>query len=121
MTTIKLAIVGSRTYKNYKQFSNIVDNYIKFLDNDNIQIVSGGANGADTLAEKYAKENNYTTIIYKPDWQKYGKIAGILRNTYIAEECTHLIAFPSKEGRGTQDTIKKIKKMNKPHKIFYID
>lgn len=41
-----------------------------------LEIVSGGARGADRLGEKYAKENNYKVKKFIPDWEK-GRSAGI--------------------------------------------
>ncbi|MBQ8538780.1 MAG: DUF2493 domain-containing protein [Ruminococcus sp.] len=38
-----------------------------------IIIVSGHCKGVDMLAERYAKENNYTIELYKAEWNKYGK------------------------------------------------
>ena len=119
-----LAIVGSR---NYKDYSDCVDKINKTLLEWNIDIknidscVSGGAQGADTLAERWAKENNIRPDIKRPDWNAHGKAAGIIRNTDIVNACTHIIAFPSKSGRGTQDSIRKALKLKKVVKEFYID
>ena len=44
------------------------------------EIVSGGARGADSLAEKYSKINNIPIKIFKADWNYYGKKAGFIRN-----------------------------------------
>ena len=51
---MKLAIVGSRTFNDYELLKDEVD---KLLKKYNItEIVTGGARGADTLAEQYAKD-----------------------------------------------------------------
>jgi hypothetical protein len=118
---IKLAIVGSRTFTDKNFFLEKINEWINFHGNPSV-IISGGARGADTLAEKYATDNNIQTIIYKPDYKKYkGYIAPLIRNTLIVKECTHILAFPSRNGSGTQDTINKAEKLKKPISQYYID
>lgn len=116
---IKLGIVGYRKYTDYDKFKEKVDEYIKEIGKP-IELVSGGAKGVDTMAEKYAKENNYQIKIFYPDFEKYGKVAGPKRNTEIVKYSTHIIAFPSKHSIGTFDTINKAIKLNKKLKIVNI-
>jgi len=121
---IKLALVGSRDYDNYAEFKTIINGTLKkwnYKISDIEKVVSGGAKGADTLADKWAKENKLPITTYIPDWKAFGTAAGPMRNTDIVKECTHVIAFPSREGAGTQDTIAKAKKANKKVEIYYID
>lgn len=118
---IKLAIVGGRDYNNHNNFKVIVDNYIKEIGTPS-EIVSGGADGVDTMAEKYAKENNINTKIFKPDYDKYGHgpDAPKMRNTEIVAYATHVLALPTVKSRGTYDSINKAKKMNKILKIINV-
>jgi len=120
----RLAIVGSRDFKDYTTFEKYVnDTLIEWnLQRDEITyIVSGGAKGTDTLAEKYASNNNIHMTIYKPDWKQYGKAAGIMRNTDIIQDSDYVIAFPSKSGKGTQDSIRKATASFKKLKVIWID
>jgi len=48
--------------------------------------------------------------IYLPLWEKLGRDAGPIRNGYIINDATHVLAFPSKTCRGTRDSINKAKK-----------
>jgi hypothetical protein len=84
-------------------------------------VVSGGAKGTDTLARNFAIENKIPLDEIHADWNTYGKNAGPVRNTQIATLCTHILAFPSHSGKGTQDTIKKAKSKNKKVTVHYID
>lgn len=119
-----LALIGSREYNNYEQFKTIIS---KTLDKWNVKItdvslvVSGGAKGADSLADLWATENKKVMKIFLPDWKKFGKAAGIIRNKDIIDECTHVIAFPSKKGKGTQNSIKRAKEANKIMEVYFID
>ena len=123
---IRLAVVGYRKFHNYEYAKKVIDKWQ--LSNGKItEIVSGGCEGADTLAERYAKEHNIHPEIYPPDWDKYktpfGKKnpAGVIRNTQIVNRCTHLLAFVSINSVGTNDTIKKAQKKGVPVKIKNID
>ena len=116
---IRVAVVGSRNFNDYDLLKSELDAFK--LENGVDLIVSGGAKGADTFGEKWAKENNVPTKIYYPDWKTYGKAAGILRNKDIIDAATHVIAFPSKKGRGTQNSIKRAKEQCIPTKVIWMD
>src|SRR5258708_3563686 len=106
---MKLAIVGSRNFNNYELLKGyIVDNY------NNIDlIISGGAMGADSLAERFARENNIETRITKPDWKLYGKRAGAIRNLEIVKASDEVLAFWDGSSKGTEITINMANKNNK--------
>ncbi len=105
---MKVGVIGSRGFKDY-------DLVVKTLSRIDITlIVSGGAVGADTLGERYAKENNIETKIFLPDWKKHGKVAGFLRNTDIINESDTIVAFWDGNSKGTADSIGKANKLNKP-------
>ena len=74
-----------------------------------VVIVSGGASGADRLAKLYATEGNIPYQEYPANWAKYGRRAGPIRNTLIADNVDVLFAFPSDDSRGTWDTVLKAK------------
>ncbi len=77
-----------------------------FIDPDHVGcIVSGGANGVDTLAEHWAKRHHIEYVAYLAQWEKFGKRAGILRNHEMIEFCDVLIAFWDGLSKGTLDTI----------------
>lgn len=108
---IKLAIVGSRTFADKEIFdkcmSTIMEKY------DVIEIISGGAKGADTFGEQYATENNIPKKIYKPDWEKYGKKAGFLRNHTIIKACDVCLALWDGNSNGTRHDINLCKEYDK--------
>ena len=110
---MKLAVVGTRTFNNYSLLQNELNKY------DNItEIISGGATGADKLAEKYALNKNIKMTIFYPDWKKYGKKAGPLRNQQIINECDEAIAFWDGVSKGTLSSINLAKQANKNVKII---
>ena len=65
---MNIGIVGGRNFNDYDLLKKTLDAYIEnksFLT----AIVSGGATGADTLAEKYAQELGVEMIVYRPDYK----------------------------------------------------
>jgi hypothetical protein len=111
-----LAIVGSRTCSNYERVKRIVDSVHTPITG----IVSGGARGADTLAEAYAIERDIPIEIIRPDWDRYGKSAGIRRNADIVERADAMIAFWDGRSRGTANSIERAKRKGIPIHIVRI-
>jgi predicted Rossmann fold nucleotide-binding protein DprA/Smf involved in DNA uptake len=94
---MNIAIIGSR---------NISDiNLSEYIHEKPEYIISGGARGIDTIAEDWAKENGVKTIIFKPEYEKYGKGAPLRRNRTIVENSDIIYAFWDGESRGTKHTI----------------
>lgn len=113
---MKLAIIGSRTFNDYNLAYDI---YQKHFSPHVLVIVSGGAKGADTIAERLAAEFQCRTEIYYPDWDKHGKAAGFIRNKDIINNCDAVLAFWDKESKGTVHSLKFAKELNKPTMLVY--
>ena len=64
----RIIIAGGRTFNNYDFLKESVLKYLKTIDSENIQIVSGGAKGVDALGERFAKEQNIDLVIFPADW-----------------------------------------------------
>ena len=107
---MKIVIAGSRTITDMKVLIKVLSlcGY-KITEQD--EIVSGGARGVDTLGEIYAKQAGIKVTIFKPDWDKYGKVAGLMRNKEMAKYASEhygygaLIAFWDGKSRGTDNMI----------------
>lgn len=112
---MKLAIIGGRDFNDYDLLRKCMGLFI-FED---IEIISGGATGADSLGERYARNYALSIVIFKPEWEKYGKSAGFIRNQTIVNNCDMVLAFWDGESRGTADTIAKAKKAKVPTFIIY--
>ena len=83
-----LIVAGSRSFKDYEYLKACLDDLLIDLAKNNypITIISGTANGADKLGERYAKEKGYDIIRMPADWEKKGKRAGYLRNAQMADK-----------------------------------
>lgn len=115
---MKLAIVGSRNYKNFEFVELKINEFMS--DNIVTDIVSGGATGVDNLAEEYAKKYDIPIIIFEADWKKHGKSAGPIRNKLIVREADVIMAFPTDDSKGTMNTINLAKKENKKVIIYNV-
>jgi SLOG family YspA-like protein len=102
---VRIAVVGSRDWLDYGIIERVLDSLpVQFPGP--ITIVSGGARGVDSYAERWAKAAGADLTIYFPDWSK-GKRGALDRNTLIVDNADLVIAFWDGESRGTLDTIRK--------------
>lgn len=115
---MRLAIVGTREPKiSYEEWKQVILSKWWFKHADTI--VSGGAKGIDSYGKKLAAEYKLTYKEFKPDYKKEGRGVPLKRNTLIIQNSDFVAAFPLKGyqngevSRGTLDSIKKAKMMNK--------
>ncbi len=95
---MKVLVTGGREYKNYHILSMALDKINPTF------IISGGAKGADSLAERWAKENGVHIAIVPALWDFYKLSAGVLRNKAMLELSPDLcLAFPG--GKGTRNMV----------------
>ena len=110
---MNIAIVGGRDFSDYELLKTKLTEFIRENNESEHSIVSGGAKGADALAEKFASETNLEIIVFKPDYKRYGRGATIVRNTQIIENADVVFAFWDGKSKGTFDSIKKAEKSGK--------
>lgn len=104
----RIIVAGTRNFQDYNLLKESLVSYIN--SDENIVIVSGCANGADTLGERFAKENNIHCVTFPALWNIYGKAAGYRRNTQMAMYAIHaaegvLFAFWDGKSKGTEHMI----------------
>jgi len=100
---LKVIIAGGRDFKEYQLLCDTCDKVLK--NQQLVQIVSGGAKGADALGEKYAEANGYNVKKFSADWDNLGKKAGPIRNAAMSDYADCLIAFWDGESKGTKHMI----------------
>lgn len=105
---MRILVCGGRDYNDKATMYSILDEYGDL--GDDITIIEGGANGADTLAEHVAVTNWWKSETYPADWKTYGRAAGPIRNQRMLDEGKPdiVIAFPG--GRGTEDMVRRAEK-----------
>lgn len=109
----KTAVIGSQTYTNYKELEQVLDALDVKL------IVSGGARGADRLAELYASARSLPIEVHEAKWDLYGKGAGFRRNIQIIDSCDEVVAFWNGRSPGTRHSITYA--MSKHKKLIVVD
>ena len=116
---MKIIIAGSRDFYDYELLFEKCSEIISKMEAYGIQIVSGGAKGADILGEKFAREKGYGLARFIPKWE-IGKQAGMIRNAEMADYADVLIAFWNGSSKGTVGMIRIAKKKGlKIHVIQY--
>ena len=111
---MKTVIAGSRSITNYKCLLEAVAQ----IDWEITEVISGNARGVDRLGERWARENNIPVRLFFPDWNKWGKRAGFVRNQEMIEEADALLALWDGESRGTKHTMNLAQGSGMPNKVF---
>jgi hypothetical protein len=123
---MKVGVVGSRTFDNVGFLWEKLDGCLWMWGP--FTVVSGGAEGADTLAETWAVARDMYREVYEAAWadltysdaliktrrdgSKYDARAGFRRNQTIVDTSDVLLAFmdPDNPTNGTSDTIRRARK-----------
>lgn len=101
----KVIIAGCRDFTDYALLCSFADEAL--AGTENVEIISGGARGADALGERYARERGRRLKVFPADWKKWGAAAGPIRNGQMADYADALIAFWDGRSAGTRDMIRK--------------
>lgn len=127
---MKVAVIGGRKFNDYPRMKRILDLYPISV------IVSGGADGADSLGAKYSREVlKKEPEIYEAAWSdltaepcviktrrdgsEYNVLAGMNRNTTIVDNCDMVAAFWDSKSTGTKDSLDKAQARRKTTLIAY--
>lgn len=122
---MKVLVSGGRKYGEYDPDSNKSEetvkqerrlfDYVMSKISGIDKIVHGNARGADRLAKYWARKHNIeeTNETYTPDWNQFGKAAGMIRNRKMLtkEDPDLVVAFCG--GVGTQGMVNISKKAGK--------
>ena len=95
---MKTIIAGSRSITD----PAVLRDALVKIDYTITEVISGGCpQGADALGEAWAQENNIPLIIYKANWDKYGRSAGMIRNELMASVADACICLWDGVSKGT--------------------
>lgn len=86
-------------------------------------VVSGGAKGADTVAQQYAKSRLLEFILFKPyhlidNTVSYHPRYFFTRNKQIVDNSDLVVAFWNGESSGTRHAVRYAKSVNKPVIVY---
>lgn len=119
---MKIAIIGSRTFNDWVKFNTGVHDNMsntELLDS-NTCLISGGAVGTDSLAERFSVATAIPIEVIKPDYAVHGKAATHIRNREIIDKADKVIAFWDGQSRGTKSVIEYAQKMKKDLRIIKV-
>ena len=115
----KVLVFGGRKFTNYDALHRILDGR---YEGQEIKVISGLAPGTDQLGARWAKEHGHEVVPFRPDWKKYRKGAGIIRNTDMVNALDDVedeaIGFWDGISTGTKDTIDKLEASKKKFMII---
>ena len=103
---MKLLIVGSRSITDF--------DLLPYVSSEVDTIITGGANGIDSLAEKYADVHRLSKYILRPRYDLYGRAAPLKRNEQMVEMADEVLVIWDGDSRGAKYTLEYAKKTGKP-------
>ena len=108
---LNVAVVGSRvtTPEMVLAVHRLIDGMP-----DSFAIVSGGAKGVDSIAQKRAESREMFVKVFKPNWRRHGRSAGFRRNGKIIGAADVVFAFWDGVSAGTESSIRIAHDMGKP-------
>ncbi len=107
---MKVLICGSRGITDESQVVRAM-NLVPFTYTE---VVHGGARGVDRIAGRLAKRSNLKVTEFLPDWDKFGRGAGFIRNKEMVDYADAVIAVWDGKSKGTKHTIDYARQQNKP-------
>lgn len=115
----RVIIAGGRDFVDFRTLSRVCMHMLQ--NKQNVEVVSGTANGADKLGEQFARFMGYPIKEFPANWEFYGKRGGFVRNKEMAQYADALIAFWDKSSKGTKHMIDLANKYNLKVKIHHYD
>lgn len=105
---MRVLFCGGRDFKDGKAVADAFDAVSPTL------VITGGALGADRLADKNAEARGIARIIFPANWNGDGLAAGPIRNQRMLDEGRPdlVVAFPG--GRGTADMVRRANRARIP-------
>lgn len=121
-----ILISGKRDFTDYKKFCKELDKLTEGADE--VEIVEGGARGADFLAKRYAKEHNLKLREFPANWNAFGPAAGPIRNqemvNYIKKKKPKFeqkaLFFWDGNSKGTKDCLARAKAAGLNYDICFV-
>jgi hypothetical protein len=112
---MKLAVIGSKEFHDFQQLATEIEK-----ENSLTKIISGAAPGADSLARRYAIQNNVPLLEFPPEFANYGAQAKQIRDRQIVNHCDKVLAFWDGICQGTKYTIDYARQHNVPVRVVWV-
>jgi hypothetical protein len=115
MKTTTIAVIGSRSFGDAALLASVLDSVAAFglSRGFELRFVSGGADGADKLAEAWCRERDLPITVIRPDYKMHGRSAPLIRNGDIVRGADGVIAFWDGVSKGTLHALEIAKRFKK--------
>ena len=114
---MRLIIAGSHTFTNYQCLCQTL-----VPDRSRItQVLTGGARGAEQLGYRWAWKHAIRHRLFRADWERFGKAAGVRRNHQLAQAGDVLVVFEDGPSPGTAHLIQCMQQLGKPVVVVRVD
>jgi len=110
---MKIVIAGSRSFHDYQLLCQTLAPERPRIT----QVITGGARGADQLGYRWAWKHQVKHQLFRADWERFGKSAGMRRNYQMAQAGDLLLAFWDGRSAGTQHMISCMQQLRRFAKI----
>ncbi len=112
---MKIAVIGSRNI-------NLTTEELKIYIPRNAEaLVSGGARGIDSAAAIFSREAGIPLIEIKPNYERYGRGAPIIRNREIVSMADLVIIIWDGVSRGSKNVIEECTRQGKDFTQYIIN
>ena len=109
---MKLLIAGSRSITDF--------DLTPYIPQDVELIISGGADGVDTLAENYADKHKISKLILRPNYSRYKRSAPLKRNEEMVDISDSVLVIWNGKSKGTSHTVRYAQKNEKDLRIILL-
>ena len=113
---MKTIIAGSRNIQNKKLIFETLDKYKDKIT----EVVCGESSGPDIIGKEWGLKNNIPIISYPAQWDKYGRMAGPIRNREMGDYADFLIAFWDGKSQGTKDMFTYMQQIGKHGEVIIV-
>jgi hypothetical protein len=134
MKKYKLIIAGSRTISDIKILEKAIA-YANIKPEEVSEVVSGKAQGVDTLGEEWADRYGIHVEPFEANWKdlktppvyikknqygEYNALAGIVRNGKMAHYGDRLLAVIEDNSSGSSNMVEQMEQLGKPFIVYEV-
>ena len=114
---MKIIIAGSRSFHDYQLLCQTLAPERHRIT----QVITGGAKGADQLGYRWAWKHAVKHQLFRADWERFGKSAGVRRNYQMAQIGDVLVCFWDGVSKGSAHMMQCMRQLGKPVVVVRVD
>lgn len=111
-------VCGSRAFPIVGDIGAALAHHVQGYTTDELSIVTGGAEGPDTEALRWARALDYNVVTVLPNYPRYGRAAPLWRNVEMVRAADEVVAFWDRKSKGTRHAIDCATKRGRPLTIY---